>query len=155
MTCASSVPCREGDRCTSCEIADLRACLAAAAAEIERLREKAGAAEASEIILADHLGSARIDVERLGAALRESDEAYGTLTGLLRKRFPARPDGTYPDWAIEDVLREVERLRGVLREIEAHHTEQADAWRCEDDDDDNAEYHAERAAAAAKALEER
>ena len=127
MTCASSVPCREGDRCTSCEIADLRACLAAAAAEIERLRD----------------------------ALRESDEAYGTLTGLLRKRFPARPDGTYPDWAIEDVLREVERLRGVLREIEAHHTEQADAWRCEDDDADNAEYHAERAAAAAKALEER
>ena len=89
MTCASSVPCREGDRCTSCEIADLRACLAAAAAEIERLREKTEAAEASEIILADHLGSARIEVERLRT---ERDEFRNGAAAQFARAFVAEAE---------------------------------------------------------------
>lgn len=51
---------------------------------------------------------------KLREELRESKQDYDTLVGLLRKRFPAKPDGTLPDFKIEDVLRENEELRKKL-----------------------------------------
>ena len=38
-------------------------------------------------------------------------DAYDTLCKLLRRRFPQRADGSFPDYKIEDVLRENEALR--------------------------------------------
>ena len=48
-----------------------------------------------------------------GRAL-EAEQAYNDLVGLLRQRFPQRPDGTLPDFRIEDVLLENTILREML-----------------------------------------
>jgi chromosome segregation ATPase len=53
-------------------------------------------------------------VEQVQRELKQEQEAYETLTALLRKRFPRNADGSLPDFKIEDVLRENERLRPVV-----------------------------------------
>lgn len=50
----------------------------------------------------------------IDAALCEAEQNYTDLVWLLRKRFPQRPDGTLPDFKIEDVLLENEELRKNL-----------------------------------------
>jgi hypothetical protein len=63
-------------------------------------------------------------LERQLAEAREEIGEYETIYSLLKHRFPRNPDGSYPDFAIEDVLRENERLRSrpavdVERVVEA------------------------------------
>lgn len=55
-----------------------------------------------------------IKLQELQAERDEARDAYDTLSGLLRKRFPVREDGTLPDFKIEDVLRENDELRRQL-----------------------------------------
>jgi len=158
--------------------------------EVERLREKVEEAEASEIILADQLGYARIEVERLRAVLPrqdgrrqavsdvplKTDELSAAAAQLCASSVPcddrgrcvaceiaalraelavSRKANESNGLAYEHVveLYEVEkaradRLEAALREIAAHHRDQASAWTDEDTDGLAAEYHAERAAVA-------
>lgn len=51
------------------------------------------------------------DAQGLERQLAESDEAYATLTTLLRNRFPKRHDGSLPDFKIEDVLKDNQKLQ--------------------------------------------
>ena len=60
---------------------------------------------------ADHARKLEIDRDRLKRELAESEEAYETLTTLLRNRFPRNADGSLPDFKIEDVLWENNHLR--------------------------------------------
>ncbi len=52
------------------------------------------------------------------ALRRERDEAvrdYDCLVKTLKERFPRRPDGSLPDWKVEDVLEENVALRAKLQ----------------------------------------
>jgi hypothetical protein len=55
--------------------------------------------------------------DALRAELKEEQEEYEALTGLLKRRFPQNPDGSLPDFAIEDVLRENERMKPVVEAV--------------------------------------
>lgn len=55
----------------------------------------------------------------LSTELKREYEAYDTLTGLLRSRFPRNADGSFPDWKIEEVLRENAALAARVAELEA------------------------------------
>lgn len=57
------------------------------------------------------------ECEKYVEQFKEADEDYWTLVGMLRKRFPRRADGSAPDFAIEDVLRENEQLKAELELI--------------------------------------
>jgi hypothetical protein len=59
------------------------------------------------------------DCKTLLTALAQEREAYETLTGLLKKRFPRNPDGSLPDYKVEDVLRENVTLKERLAGVEA------------------------------------
>lgn len=63
--------------------------------------------------------SLRLEIAALKTELKEDREHHETIIGLLQKRFPKRPDGTYPDWAIEDVLKENEVLT-LANELAEH-----------------------------------
>jgi hypothetical protein len=67
-------------------------------------------------------------ISSLAAELKESKQDYNTLVGLLKKRFPQRKDGTMPDWAIEDVLRENKKLRKAFKKY-AQHIDSCQVWR--------------------------
>jgi regulator of replication initiation timing len=56
--------------------------------------------------------------KRVGELERENSEAYDNLVAMLRSRFPVNPDGSLPDFAIEDVLTENATLRTRLAAAE-------------------------------------
>lgn len=66
-------------------------------------------------------------MKNLAAELEESQQDYNTLVYLLKKRFPQRSDGTMPDFAVEDVLRENEILREIAEY--AQHKRDCQIWR--------------------------
>ena len=106
----------------------------------------------------DHAGN-DVAAEDHAAVVAENERLRAALRAELAvSRKANESNGLAYEHVVE--LYEVEkaradRLEAVLREVVAHHRDQADAWRDEGQDDENADYHAERAAAAAKCLEER
>jgi hypothetical protein len=58
--------------------------------------------------------------DALRAELKEEQDEYEALSALLKRRFPQNADGSFPDFAIEDVLRENERMRVTLRQYATH-----------------------------------
>lgn len=72
------------------------------------------------------LTTLRQQVAELTRENKEDREHHEALIGLLKKRFPKREDGTYPDWAIEDVLKENETLT-LANELAEHLRTQAEA----------------------------
>ena len=59
------------------------------------------------------------EIEKLEIKLKESEANYEALTTLLRNRFPRRADGSLPDFAVEDVLRENEKLKIEMAKLRA------------------------------------
>jgi hypothetical protein len=59
-------------------------------------------------------------IDALKAELAAQRQAYETLTGLLKKRFPQRKDGSMPDYKVEDVLAENARIREALERYGWH-----------------------------------
>lgn len=91
--------------------ADLRTRLEQAEHERDEAREA----------LANHCGCTH---DGRGELLSECDqhqqerEGCENLVMLLKKRFPQRPDGTLPDFAIKDVLTENDTLKARVVELE-------------------------------------
>jgi hypothetical protein len=60
----------------------------------------------------EHIAGLRIE-------LKEEQDEYEALTQLLQRRFPPNADGSLPDFAIDDVLRENEIMRAALASRDA------------------------------------
>jgi len=74
------------------------------------------------------------ELKVLRARVAEMEGAYETLSGLLRARFPANPDGSLPDYRVEDVFARAEvaearvaKLEAMEAEVDRLHSELASA----------------------------
>jgi hypothetical protein len=92
--------------------------------DAERLREEH---EEAVTALGGSVEMLVAERDALRAELLQEHENYNTLTAMLQRRFPPNPDGSLPDFKIEDVLRENEQLRaevaGYKRGIESRRRE--------------------------------
>ena len=67
------------------------------------------------------------ELKVLRARVAEMEGAYETLSGLLRARFPANPDGSLPDYRVEDVFARAEVAEARVAKLEAAMRECVDA----------------------------
>lgn len=56
-------------------------------------------------------------IDELEKELKEVNEQYNNLINLLKKRFPPNPDGSLPDFKVENVLQENQTLKEMLKKI--------------------------------------
>lgn len=79
-------------------------------AQVHALAQDCLALKAEVAVKRIQVETQKANIQSYRLEAQEAQADYERLTGLLRARFPANPDGSLPDWKVEDVLAENARL---------------------------------------------